>query len=171
MSWRVSKSAIFLAVMAIQGCGMSVKYGLSGINIPTDVKTFSVELFENNAALVNPLLAQVITEKLKDKYIRQTGLRIVSDNADWSFKGNIVQYNIEPLNRQTISGGTRNKLTIIISVKFANLKNETEDFEKQYTKFQDFDSNADFAGLESGLIDELTTLLIQDIFTDTALKW
>lgn len=168
MSW--SRVVLLVFVLGIMGCG-GVSYSLSGINIPPEVKTVTIKLFENKAPLVNPLLAQVYTEKLKDKYISQTGLVLAQENGDWEFEGAIVRYVVEPVNRQTIEGGTRNKLTIKIDVKYTNRKDSKQDYTKSYERFQDFDAAQDFGSIESTLVDEITELLVQDVFNDTALKW
>lgn len=162
---------IFLIIMvSIYGCG-GVNYSLSGINIPPEVKTVSVELFTNKAPLINPLLAQVYTEKLKDKFINQTSLSVITEKGDWAFKGFITNYAVEPVNRQSIGGGTRNKLTISISVSFENAKNKDENFERVFTRFKDFQASSDFSSIESELVDEITNILVQDVFNETALKW
>jgi len=170
MNWIKTKTLFLFIILTCVGCG-GVKYGLSGINIPADVKTVSIKLFENKAPLINPLLAQVYTEKLKDKFINQTSLSLVKEKGDWEFEGFISNYAVEPVNRQSIDGGTRNKLTISITVKFVNTKNERDNLEKVYTRFKDFEATSDFASLESSLVDELTDILVQDAFNDTALKW
>jgi hypothetical protein len=168
MSWI--KVALVSVAFSLLGCG-GVSYSLSGINIPPEVKTITIKLFENKAPLVNPLLAQVYTEKLKDKYISQTGLVLSQENGDWEIEGDITKYVVEAVNRQTVEGGTRNKLTVAISVKYTNRKDEKQDFTKIYERFQDFDAALDFSSQESSLVDEITDLLVQDVFNDTALKW
>ena len=83
-------------------------------------------------------MAQVYTEKLKDKFINQTSLSVINENGDWAFQGYISNYVVEPVNRQSIGGGTRNKLTISISVAFENAKNKDENFERVFTRFKRF---------------------------------
>lgn len=168
MNW-IKRFALVLFI-SLYGCG-GVNYSLSGINIPPEVKTVSVKLFVNKAPLINPLLAQVYTEKLKDKFINQTSLSVIADKGDWAFEGYISNYVVEPVNRQSIGGGTRNKLTISISVAFENSKNEDENFERVFTRFKDFEASSDFSSIESGLVDDITDILVQDVFNETALKW
>ncbi len=168
MKWN---KLLFLALfLQIIGC-KTVKYGLSGINIPPNIKTVSIALFDNKATLVNPLLSQVITEKLKDKFIRQTSLKLITADGDWQFKGNIVLYSVEPVNRQTVQGGTSNRLKIDLAVNFINVLDEKENFEKTFSRFADFEASKNFASIESGLIDEITNQLVTDVFNETALKW
>ena len=64
-----------LAIAAVMtGCGVSIKYSLSGASIPPDAKTFSVAYFPNNATMVSPILSSTLTEALAEIYLAQ-GLR------------------------------------------------------------------------------------------------
>ena len=64
-----------LAIAAVMtGCGVSIKYSLSGASIPPDAKTFSVAYFPNNATMVSPILSSTLTEALVDMFTRRTRL-------------------------------------------------------------------------------------------------
>ena len=103
---------------------------------------------------------------------RRPGARmLINENGDWAFQGYISNYVVEPVNRQSIGGGTRNKLTISISVAFENAKNKDENFERVFTRFKDFEASSDFSSIESSLVDDITDILVQDVFNETALKW
>ena len=53
-----------MALFVLAGCGVAVKYSLSGASIPPDAKTFSVAYFPNNATMVSPILSSTLTERL-----------------------------------------------------------------------------------------------------------
>ena len=171
MSW--SRYFFIFCIISITSCS-GVNYSLSGINIPPDVKTVSVQLFQNQSTLINPLLAQVYTEKLKDKFINQTSLKVIQQDGDWQFSGAITAYDVSPVDRQAISGGTRNKLTISIKVTFKDIKTKVEEEKSKeftFSRFQDFDAAASFNSIESELIDKITDALVLDVFNETALTW
>ena len=44
--------ALLLAALVTAGCGVTIKYSLSGASIPPDAKTFSVAYFPNNSPMV-----------------------------------------------------------------------------------------------------------------------
>ena len=46
-----------LCAVLLTGCGVAIKYSLSGASIPPDAKTFSVAYFPNNATMVSPILS------------------------------------------------------------------------------------------------------------------
>ena len=81
----------FLAFITLSGC-KSCGYSLSGINIPADVKTMSVQFFPNKAPIINPTLSQRFTEQLKDKFLKETSLTIVANNGDYKLSGEIIDY-------------------------------------------------------------------------------
>ena len=58
------KKILFFACAGVAllaaGCGMTVKYSLSGASIPPDAKTFSVAYFPNNATMVAPILSSTL---------------------------------------------------------------------------------------------------------------
>ncbi len=91
--------AIICGAAVIAGC--SVKYSLSGASIPPEAKTVSIAYFPNNAMLVNPNLSAVFTDKLRDRFNRQTKLQAVDENGDFAFEGEIVS---APTIRRHVTG-------------------------------------------------------------------
>ncbi|MBR9861065.1 hypothetical protein GYB22_10045 [bacterium] len=166
----VSKIKIILLVLLpfIPGCGI---YSFSGTSIPEDVETFSVAFFENNAAIVSPLLSQNFTEKLKSKFISETNLSIVEENGDFAFSGYITRYSVDPISVQGDDNAQLNRLTITVNVKMESPDHPELSFEQSFENFQDFDANTNFASRESQLNDEITDLLIQQIFNKAAINW
>ena len=84
--------ALTLLLTLITSCGI---YSFKSGKIKDGIKTVSVELFENQAALVNPILAVDMTEKIKDKFISQSSLRLANFDGDMAFEGQIVQYDMK----------------------------------------------------------------------------
>jgi Lipopolysaccharide-assembly len=150
----------------------SCKYSFTGASIPTDVKSFSVDYFSNRASLVQPSLSQVFTEKLKDKFLTNTSLAPVKTNGDMSFEGYISDYNVQPTAIQSgIDQAALNRLTIVVSVKFVNSKNEKQNFETTFSSFTDFDSRKTLTQVESVLIEEITKKIVDDVFNKAVINW
>ena len=75
----IFKMKIKLAITALcaallTGCGVAIKYSLSGASIPPDARTFSVAYFPNNATMVAPILSSTLTDALVDMFTRRTRL-------------------------------------------------------------------------------------------------
>ena len=146
-------------------------YSFKGVSIPDSVRTVSIALFENKAQLVNPALSNLLTEKLKEKYRKMTRLEFVDEEGDFSFEGEITQYESGTMGFTADEVGALNRLTVTVKVFFANKGNESKNFEKTFSKFRDFPSDKSLDEVESGLVEEIVEELIEDIFNATAADW
>lgn len=144
---------------------------MSGASISPDVKTITVLYFNKTAALGPPTLGQTFTEKLKEKFVSQTSLTPVAKNGDVLFEGAITGYTITPQAILPNETAAKNRLSITVSVKFTNLKDEKNNFENSFTRFTDFDSQVNLSSVEDQLIKEVTDQLIDDIFNKAFINW
>ena len=75
------------------GCGVSIKYSLSGASIPPDAKTFSAwPTSPTTPRWSSPILSSTLTEALVDMFTRRTRLMQVDEGGDFAFEGEIVNY-------------------------------------------------------------------------------
>lgn len=159
---------VTLYLLLISAC----KYSFTGASIAPDVKTFSVQYFPNRASLVNPALSQQFTEKLKEKFLSSTSLAPTKTNGDLAFEGYISDYVVQPTAIQSgIDQAALNRLTITVSVKFTNSKDEKQNFETSFSSFADFDSRKTLTQVESSLTDEITKRIVDDIFNKAVINW
>ncbi len=162
---------LILILMASLVTGCKIKYSFSGASISPDIKTVSVQFFPNRASLINPTLSQDFTDGLTDKIRGQTSLTMVSYSGDVEFDGEITDYRIEPV---AISGDDRASLTrftVAIRVKFTNQIDSEQNFDKVFTRYEDFDSAIDFSSVEQDLIEEIIEALTEDIFNQAFVNW
>ncbi len=160
-------STIFL-LLILASC--RIGYSFSGGNVSPDIKTVSVEYFQNHALLVNPNLSQYLTEEIKDKFVSQTSLELVKDDGDWQFYGDIKTYRTSPA---AIQGdmASQTRLTISVKVKFVNTKNSEEDFERNFSGYTDFPSEKSLDEVEDQAVTEIVEKIVDDIFNATAGNW
>lgn len=148
-----------------------ISYSFTGANLSPLVKTFTVYYFPNRARLVSPTLSQVFTEDLRDKIQRQTSLNELTENGDIEYEGQISGYEIRPMSIQKEDVAAQNRLTISIKLKYTNNKVPDESFERNFSAFEDFDSNLSISDVE----DELNLLIVkkinEDIFNATIANW
>lgn len=159
---------VLLFLLMQTSCGI---YSFSGASIDPNIKTFSVDYFNNQASIVNPTLSQSLTEALKDKFLSRTSLTLIDSNGDMEFSGVITNYNTTP---QAITGdqtAAMNRLTISIRVTYRNAIDEKSNFTKTYSRYQDYDSSLSLNDVEGSLVDEIVTQLVDDIFNETAVNW
>ena len=162
---------LLLIVVASQGCGVTIKYSFTGASISTDVKTLSVASFQNRASLVQPGLTQNLTDALMDMCKAQTNLKIVSSGGDVSFEGDITDYKTQPM---TVSGNEQaamNRFTITVRVKFVNTVEPDLSYEQSFSRYQDYNSALDLGAVEASLTEEITKMLVEDIFNRAFVNW
>lgn len=168
----VCAAASLLAV----GCGMTVKYSLSGASIPPDAKTFSVAYFPNNATMVAPILSSTLTEALQDKFTRQTRLTQVDEGGDFAFEGEITGYtstvaSVAAGGNDGVSHAQMNRLTITVMVRFTNAVNEEASWNKTFSAFEDYETERLLTEAEGELIPLIVDKLVTDIFQASASDW
>ena len=159
---------IFIVVVAT---ACKVSYSFSGASLSAEVKTISVQYFQNRASLVQPGLSQYITDELSDKVRSQTNKVMVSDFGDVNFEGEIVDYRTVP---QTVSGNATaaiNRFTITVKVKFTNTIEPEYSFEQSFSRYEDYDSAKDLSSVEQDLTEKIVEQLIEDIFNRAFVNW
>jgi hypothetical protein len=160
---------VFFTIVLNQSCGI---YSLSGVNIPPDIKSISISYFPNQAPQVAPTLSQVFTEKLRDKFQNETKLFLQPEQGDYQISGVISQYSIQPVSIGGNTAATENRLTIATNVEFVCPKYPDMNFSKSFSNFLNFDASRNLSPeLERQLIDQVSEMLVQDIFNAIALKW
>lgn len=159
--------SLHVLILFLTSCGT---YSFSG-GSTGEAKTVSVALIKNEAPNRNPILSQMVTERLKDKFLRETRLTLTNNEADLSFSGTIIDYATAPSSIQTGDQAARSRLTIVMRVKFVNALDKEKNFEENFSQFQDFDARRTLAEVESQLIDDITQKLVQDIFNRAVINW
>jgi len=146
---------------------------MTGASISPDVKTVSVQYFPNNALLINPALSQQFTDALKDKFVSLTSLKLINGTGDMNFEGEINDYNTKPKAILENDVAAMNRLTISIRVKYTNMKDSDSkyDFDKIFTRFEDYESSKDFGSVEADLTKKIIDQIVEDVFNQSVVNW
>lgn len=157
-------------LLTLSACKMG--YSFTGVDTG-NAQTFSVDFFPNNADLVQPQLSQIFTDALRDIFIQQTSLSMVERGADLHFEGSIIGYKIEPINVQAgeISTVAQNRMTVVVNVIFTNNLEPKNSFEQRFSRFTDFDAEADLNQVETELLDLICTELSENILNNAIGNW
>lgn len=166
-----SKNIILLIIVVINFYACKVNYSFTGASIPENVKTVSIKTFTNLTPLTNPNYPQLFTEALKDIFLSQTNLNLVSTNGDLQFEGSITDYKITSVAIQGNETAALNRLTITVNTKFTNTKDNIQSYESKFTRFSDFSSSSSLSAVEDELMKEINTQLTQDIFNQAVSNW
>lgn len=151
--------------------GCSVNYSFTGASIPPEVKSINIKFFPNNATLVEPTLSQKVTDALRDKFVNETSLTLVNEGGDLVLEGSITQYRTTPVAIQGDDQAALNRLTITLDVVYTNSFDEKMSFDTQFSRFADYSSELNLADVQEALIEEINTMLVQDVFNKAVINW
>ncbi len=166
---RIFIFSFFLLFTFQHAC--KVSYSFSGVVVDPQIRTFSVQNFQNRAPLVQPQLSQKFTDSLKDKIQGQTNLNMVNGNGDVDFTGEIRNYETRPTAITGAETAALNRLTVTVRVKFTNNFNPDLSFDTTFSRFEDYESSKDLSQVEDELIGLIVEQLIEDIFNRAFINW
>ncbi|WP_435578881.1 LptE family protein [Gilvibacter sp.] len=166
---RIVQWVLLLAVsLSFNSCKY---YSFTGADVG-NAKTFQVNFFQNQAAIIEPGIDLKFTNDLQDLIVNQTSLELVTSNADLTYEGEIVQYYIAPITATSQNTAAQNRLTISVQVRFYNKLDDTKDLQQRFSFYFDFDGDANLTGSRrDDVIDEIYLRLTQDIFNATLARW
>lgn len=170
MTFRmISFLLLILLIAGLTGC--TVSYSFTGASISPQVKTISIQYFQNRVSLVQPGLSQQITDALIDKCKAQTKLSFINGIGDVSFEGEITDYKTQPLTVSADQLAAMNRFTIAVKVKFTNAVDTDLSYERSFSRYEDYDSSLDLSQVEQTLVEKIIVLLIEDIFNAAFVNW
>lgn len=161
--------AVLLAAFAVTGC--KVSYSFSGASISADVKTVSIQYFQNRASLVQPGLSQTLTDALIDKCKSETSLRFVNGIGDVNFEGEISDYNTRPLTVGADARAATNRFSITVRVKFTNAIQPENSYEQSFSRYADYSSTLELSQVEGELSSDIVEMIVEDIFNQAFVNW
>lgn len=147
----------------------TIEYGMLDGSIEAD--TFSVELFEEQAANAPVGYGATYTDFLKDYMISRTKLNLKNKNADIEISGRITYFNTAPVSVQSDELAALNRLNVTIAVTVINNINDDQSFESNFKQQSDFDANLDLAAVQSELLEDINGKLSQDIINRLTSNW
>jgi len=145
-------------------------YSFTGASIDPAIHTYTVFQFTNNAPLVIPTLAQVVSERMRDKMNTQTSLKGKQGDGDVQFNGTIVGYSVAPAAVNGNSQTTLNRLTITVRIKFENRINPKQNFEEVFAQYQDF-GNQPLSAVQDELNRQITQRIVDAAFNRAFVNW
>lgn len=157
-----------LTLLPLGGCGI---YSFSGASIPPEAKTITIRQIDNNAPIVVPYLSQVLSDRMRDKFLAETGLRLADSEGDLQFEGAIVEYTVTPAAATGNETTSLSRLTIGVKISYSSKINPDDDWEQSFRRFADFDATRDLQSVEEQLINDIVRQLIDDIFNKAFVNW
>ena len=164
---------LFSFFFFLQSC-----YSFTGSSLSPETKTIQIKDFPNNAALMNPNLAQQFSTDIQNRFLQRTTLKGAAENPDLLIEGEITDSSITPT---TISsavnapGGNiqaaQNKLTITVKVHYENKIEPDKSFDRTYSDEAVFSSDLDINAIEASQVKVVNERIINKIFNDIVANW
>ncbi|MEJ8756606.1 LptE family protein [Pontibacter sp. H259] len=168
---KIYTFSLLSLTILFSGCGV---YSFTGTSISPDIKTISIQNFENPTGEGPANLTQLVTNNFKNYYRRNTNLTLLQQEGDLQLEGQIVSFTVSPAAIQRegeIDRAALNRLTLGVQVRFTNTQNPDESFDQLFSISQDFPENQDVTQLSPAFIEQLTERLVTDVFNKTVANW
>ena len=170
MGYRHKHILLLVLLLVLQACSVSYKFNGASINYQT-TKSISIADFPNNAALVYPQLSNMLSETIRDQYVRQTRLQVLTKGGNLELEGEIVGYELTPMAISADSYASETKLTLTVKVSFTNNVAPEESFERTYSAFQVFDTTKLLTDVQEELCNTMVAEIAENIYNDTVARW
>lgn len=144
-------------------------------SMPPEWKTFSLKTLESNAPNAPLSYPANLSEAIKDGIQNNTRLLIVSENniddSTVEIEGVINSYNVTPIALQEGDNASQNRLTISVNFDIYVKFPEPDEMKLTSTRFIDYSSGQDLASVESQLLEEINTQIVQDVINKLLSNW
>ncbi len=167
-------SYILMAVICVVALAVSctVSYKFNGASIDyTKTKTIQIADFPIRSSYVWGPMGPMFNNKLKDEFANNTRLIQVKRNGDLKIEGEIIQYSQR--NKSVASDGhsAQTELTVTVNVRFTNNAKHEEDFERQFSASQSYETTRSLTSVQEELVTQIIEDLTDQIFNATVANW
>lgn len=157
-------------------CGVSVNYSMTGA--ATEAETISIGEFYNNADLGPANMAQTFTNDLKNYFVQNSNLSVVTEEGELQLEGEIMDLRITPIaptgtdDPTAINRASATRLTITVRATYINTLKEDMSFkDKSFSFYKDFDNELNVSDVEEAFVKEIFQRIINDIFNASVANW
>lgn len=150
--------------------GCHTTYNFTGGSIEPNIKTISIQYFNNQSGNGPPSMSIQLTEKLRSFYQDNTKLLIVKDGGNWQLEGLITKYYVQPIAPQANQTAGQTRLTITVNASFKDEVND-KTFKKDFSYYADFEQAKSLSQVESELVPTILDQLVLLIFSETTSNW
>lgn len=165
------------SVLLLSACKLNLglfesSYTFNGASINYDeVKTIQINEFPNRSPYVWGPMASMFNNELRDRFTNNTRLSQVKRNGDWKLEGEITRYDQRNKGVSSEGYSAQTELSITVNVRFTNNKNHKEDFERQFTASQSYETTQSLNSVQEELVTQMITDICDQIFNATAVNW
>lgn len=172
MDWtnKIRITLCLTFVMMLLACSVSYKFNGASIDY-SKVKSIQIAEFPLRTAYVWGPMGPMFNNQLKDQFASHTKLQQVKRNGDLKLEGEITQYTQRNKSVSSEGYSAQTELSMTVNVRFTNNTNHSEDFERQFTASQTYETTVSLSSVQ----EELVTLMVKDlcdqIFNAAVANW
>jgi hypothetical protein len=172
MDWtsKLRTALCLVALLLLTACSVSYKFNGASIDY-TKTKTIQIADFPIRATYVWGPMAPMFNNALKDQFANQTRLIQVRRNGDLKIEGEITQYQQRNKSVSAEGYSAQTELSMTVNVRFTNNVNHNEDFERQFTATQSYETTLSLNAVQEQLVTEMIKDLCDQIFNATVANW
>ena len=172
MDWtsKIRTGLILTAVMLLWSCSVSYKFNGASIDY-TKTKTIQIAEFPIRSNYVWAPMGPMFNNQLKDQFASHTKLVQVRRNGDLKVEGEITQYQQRNKSVSAEGYSAQTELSITVNVRFTNNVNHNEDFERQFTASQSYETTQSLNAVQDELVKQMCNDLCDQIFNATVANW
>ncbi|MCR4918309.1 MAG: hypothetical protein K5928_00620 [Prevotella sp.] len=158
------------ATALLTACSISYKFNGASIDY-SKTKTIQINDFPIRSSYVWGPMAAIFNNQLKDQYANHTRLSQVRRNGDLKVEGEITRY--EQRNKSVSAEGysAQTELSITVNVRFTNNINHDEDFERQFSASQSYETTQSLQSVQEELVTQMCKDICDQIFNATVANW
>jgi len=173
MDWNKKYNDVFicLAVLAFFLTSCSISYRFEGGSVNYDkTKTIHIADFPNRTPFYSPM-ASMFNQALRKRFIEQTRLKEVSNNADIEMEGEITNFDVAGTAVKSDAYSSQTRLTITVRVSYVNNREAGKNVEQSFSSFQEFASTSSINDVQDDLVTKIINDLVDMIYNATIANW
>ncbi|HEY0740525.1 MAG TPA: LptE family protein [Chryseosolibacter sp.] len=168
--------AIGSLLVLCSSCGVGIRYSMTGTS--TTASTISVADFYNNADLGPANMGETFTNELKNYFVRNSSLKVVTQDAELALEGEITTFSLTPIapvatgDPNAITSASSTRLTITVKATYINTIDDKMSFkDKTFSFYKDFPNELNISDIEDTYVRQVFERIINDIFNASVANW
>ncbi|WP_109615950.1 LPS assembly lipoprotein LptE [Sediminitomix flava] len=165
----------FIGILLLCNACTGFRFTFSGVNLDPNVKTFSVETFDNRAPDGPSNMGIVFSDGFRDYMARNTPLTLVpqGEQGDLQFEGTVTGYRITPISpgASELENADFQRLTITVKVNFVNNYDDQANFDQNFSFYFDFEASQNITSVEAEALDVIFEQIYFDVFNASVATW
>ena len=158
------------AILLLTACSVSYKFNGASIDY-SKTKTIQIAEFPIRSSYVWGPMGPMFNNQLKDEFANHTRLEQVRRDGDLKIEGEITQYQQRNKSVSAEGYSAQTELSMTVNVRFTNNAKHSEDFERQFTATQSYDSNLSLNAVQEELVTQMVKDITDQIFNATVAIW